>query len=265
MSSNIHPTAVIDDSAVIGANNEIGPFCVIGPHVIIGDNNKLRSHVVVEKYTTIGSGNDFFQFSSIGADPQDYTYKGEPTRLEIGSNNVFRECCTINRGTLKEDGLTKLGNNSLYMAYVHIGHDCVIGDYCTIANSCNVAGHVKIQDNVIIGGATSVSQFVKLGHGSYVGGASAINKDVPSFCTAYGNRVTLRGINIIGMRRKDIDRKSISLVVDFFRTMESSGLAPASFISNDELMKDFAKDPIIQIMCEEMNNSQVGVAPFASV
>ncbi len=265
MSSNIHPTAIIDETAVIGANNNIGPYCVIGPHVVIGDNNVFNAHVVVEKYTSIGSGNKFFQFSSIGADPQDYTYKGEPTRLEIGDNNTFRECCTINRGTLKEDGLTKLGNNSLYMAYVHVGHDCIIGDYCTVANSCNIAGHVRIQNNVSIGGATSVSQFVKLGRGSYIGGASAINKDIPSFCTAYGNRVTLRGINIIGMRRQDIERKSISLVVDFFRTMEASGLAPASFIASEELMAEFIDDPIITQMCEEINDSKVGVAPFASV
>lgn len=265
MSSKIHPTAVIDETAVIGDNCVIGPYCVIGANVKIGDNNIFQPHVVVDHYTTIGNGNRFFQFSSIGADPQDYTYKGEPTKLIIGDNNVFRECVTINRGTLKETGETVLGNNSLYMAYVHVGHDCRIGDYCTIANSCNIAGHVRIQNNVIIGGATSVSQFVKLGRGCYIGGASAINKDIPSFCTAYGNRVTLRGINIIGMKRQEVDRKSISVVVDFFRAMEASGLAAATFIANDEMMKEFADDPIVKQICDEIKSSDVGVAPFASV
>lgn len=265
MSSKIHPTAIIHETAVIGDNCVIGPYCVIGAHVKIGNDNIFNAHVVVDNYTTIGNGNKFFQFGSIGADPQDYSYKGEPTRLTIGDHNVFRECVTINRGTMKETGDTVIGNHSLFMAYVHVGHDSIIGDYCTIANSCNIAGHVHIQNNVSIGGATSVSQFVRLGRGCYIGGASAINKDIPSFCTAYGNRVTLRGINIIGMKRQEVDRKSISTVVDFFRVMEASGLAAATFIANDDLMKEFGSDPIVQKMCDEIKTSDVGVAPFASV
>lgn len=264
MSELIHPTAVIDPSAKIGSNVTIGAYSVVGPNVVIGDDNVLQAHVVIHKHTTIGKGNTFFSFASIGADPQDYTYKGEETRLEIGDNNIFRENTTINRGTLKETGLTKLGSNSLYMAYVHVGHDCIIGDNCTIANSCNLAGHVRIKDNVIIGGASNVSQFVYLGRGAYIGGASAVNKDIPTFCTAYGNRVSLRGINIIGMRRLGIDRKTISEVVDFLRTIEASGFAPSAFIEKPELMEEYTDNEIIKDMVECIQNSQVGVAPFAS-
>jgi UDP-N-acetylglucosamine acyltransferase len=264
MSDLIHPTAVIDDTAIIGKNVKIGAYCVIGPNVTIGDDNIFHSHVVVENHTTIGNGNTFFPYGSIGADPQDYTYKGEDTQLIIGSNNVFREFVTLNRGTLKEEGITSIGDGSLFMAYVHVGHDSRIGSFCTIANSCNIAGHVRIKDHAKIGGACSISQFVKIGSDAYIGGASAVNKDIPSFCTAYGNRVTLRGINIIGMKNQKIDRKDISGVVDFFRTMEASGYAPATFIDNKELMEEFSNNSSISNICEEINDSKVGVAPFAS-
>lgn len=265
MTELIHPTVVIHETAKIGKNVKMGPYCVVGANVVIGDDNIFHSHVVVDNHTTIGNGNTFFQFGSIGADPQDYTYKGEDTKLTIGNNNVFREFVTLNRGTLKEDGITSIGDGSLFMAYVHIGHDSRIGSYCTIANSCNIAGHVHIKDHAKIGGATSVSQFVKIGFEAYIGGASAINKDVPSYCTAYGNRVTLRGINIIGMRKHNIDRKDISKVVDFFRTMEASGFAPATFIDNKELMSEYENCAPIEEMCAEISDSKVGAAPFASV
>ncbi len=264
MSSLIHPSAIIAEDAVIGKDVKIGPYCVIGPKVEIGDGTIMHSHVFVECNTKIGKNNVFFPFGSIGASPQDYSYKGEETRLEIGDGNTFRECVTINRGTMKEVGLTKIGNNSLIMAYVHIAHDVVIGDHCTIVNSVNVAGHVRIGDRVIIGGSSSVAQFVRLGRGAYIGGASAVDKDIPVFCTAYGNRIKLKGVNIVGMKRLNISREVISELVEFLRAMESSSLAPAVFISDSESMKPFVHNSIVKEMVEQIKTSEIGIAPFAT-
>ena len=232
--SHIHPSSIVDKNAKIHETVKVGPFCIVGPNVEIGANTILHSHVVVDGHTTIGEGNQFFQGCSIGAPPQDNSYKGEPTRVVIGNNNIFREYVSIHRGTLKENGLTTIGNNCLFMAYVHAGHDVGIGNNVTIANSTNFAGHVKVGDRVTIGGGTNVSQFVTLGRGSYIGGASAIDRDIPVFCTALGNRVFLKGINIIGLRRQGYSKQEISEVVDFYRTMEASALSPRAFVDHAE-------------------------------
>jgi len=258
----IHPTAIVEAGAEIGKNVTIGAYSLVGAKVKIGDNCVLKSHVVMEGNLSVGKNNTFFQFSSIGAPPQDLTYKGEETRVEIGDNNLFREYVSIHRGTLKEKGLTKIGSHCMLMAYVHIGHDVTIGDHCIMANSVNLAGHVKIGEKVIIGGGCNISQFVSLGRGSYIGGASAIDKDVPLFCTAYGNRVRLKGVNIIGLRRHGLSKPAISEVVDFFRTMEESALSPRAFIDHEELMKEFSGNDIIKEMAQTIRSSEVGLAPF---
>ncbi len=260
--ANIHPSAIVDPEARIHDSVTIGPFCVIGPHVQIGAHSILHSHVVVEGHTTIGENNQFFQFASIGAPPQDNSYKGEPTRVEIGNNNIFREYVSVHRGTLKENGFTRVGNNCLFMSYVHIGHDVIIGNYCTIANSTNFAGHVKIGDRVGIGGGTNIQQFVKLGRGAYIGGASAIDRDIPTFCTAIGNRAHLKGINIIGMKRQGHSKQEISEVVDFIRTIESSNLSPRAFIDHPEFMREFKDNVIVQEISEQIRSSEIGIAPF---
>lgn len=262
--SLVHPTAVISRGAEIGKDVSIGAYSVIGPHVRLGDGCKVAPHVVIEGHTTIGKNNRFFQFASVGAEPQDYTYKGEPTQLIIGDNNTFRECVTLNCGTLKEKGITSIGSNNLLMAYVHIGHDSVIGNFCTIANSCNIAGHVRIGDRVTIGGSTSVSQFVTLGRGCYIGGASGIDHDIPIFCTAMGNRVRLKGINIIGMKRQGYQKQVISEVVEFLRSIETSGLSPRAFIERDDLMQEFKSNEIIMEMRADILKSEIGIAPFMS-
>ena len=207
---------------------------------------------------------NFSSSVSIGAPPQDLTYKGEPTRVIIGDKNIFREYVSIHRGTVKDNEVTKVGSNGLFMAYVHIGHDVIIGDHCIVANSTNFAGHVKVGDRVTIGGGTNISQFVSLGKGAYLGGASAIDKDIPMFCTAFGNRARLKGINIIGMRRQGYSKQQISEVVDFFRTMESSILSPKAFIDHEEFMSEFKNNIVIDEICEQVRNSQVGIATFMS-
>jgi UDP-N-acetylglucosamine acyltransferase len=260
--SNVHPTALVDKNAKIHETVQVGPFCIVGPNVEIGAGTILHSHIVVDGHTTIGENNKFFQGCSIGAPPQDNSYKGEPTKTIIGNNNTFREYCSVHRGTLKENLETKVGDNSLFMAYVHIGHDVVVGNNCTIANSTNFAGHVKVGDRVIIGGGSQIQQFVTLGRGSYIGGASALDRDIPSFCTAMGNRAYLKGINIIGMKRQGYSKQEISEVVDFLRTMETANISPRSFVENTELMAEYKDNRVVIEMADQIRKTEIGIAPF---
>lgn len=258
----IHPTAIVAPGAKLAAGVKIGPYSIIGENVELGENCIVKNHVTIEGHTKIGKNNQFFQYASIGAPPQDLTYKGEPTEVIIGDNNVFRECMTVHRGTLKQDKKTVIGNDSLFMAYVHIGHDVVIEDKVVIVNSVNLAGHVHIGTRCIIGGATNVSQFCTLGRGSYIGGATAIDRDIPPFCTAYGNRVKLKGINIVGLRRHGYSKQEISEVVDFYRTMESSAFSPRAFVEHDETMKEYNNNKIIAELVEFIKKTEIGIAPF---
>lgn len=264
MTAKIHDLALIDPQAKIGNDVEIGPFSIIGPNVTIGDGTKIHSHVKIEGHTTIGEKNEFFSFCTIGAPPQDMTYKGEPTETIIGNENIFREYVSIHRGTLKDRSKTTIGNKSLFMSYVHLGHDVDFGSNCIIANSTNFAGHVKVGDKVIIGGGCNISQFVSLGKGAYLGGASAIDRDIPTFCTAYGNRVRLKGINIIGLRRNGYSKQVITEVVDFYRMMEANPLSPRAFVDHKELMEEFQNNEVIDQMVDEIRRSEVGIAPFMS-
>lgn len=262
MANQIHETALVHPEAKLGDNIEVGPYSVVGPNVELGNHCKVHSHVVIEGHTSIGDYNEFFQFSSIGAAPQDTSYKGEPTKVVIGDRNIFREYVSVHRGTLKENQVTTVGSNNLLMAYVHLGHDVTLGSHCVFANSTNLAGHVKVGDRVVIGGGTNISQFVSLGRGAYIGGATAIDRDIPIFCTAYGNRVRLKGINIIGLRRQGYDKPSISGLLDFFRTMEDSILSPKAFVDHEELMEDYKENVLVQEMASDLRKTEIGVAPF---
>lgn len=261
---SIHPTAIIHEGAELASNVQVGPYSIVGANVKIGAGTKIHSHVVIDGHTEIGEENEFYQFCSIGAPPQDLTYKGEPTRTVIGNQNIFREYVSIHRGTKKENEITIVKDNCLLMAHVHIGHDAVIGKKCIMANSVNIAGHVKIGDFVIIGGGTNISQFISLGRGSYIGGGSGIDRDIPLFCTAYGNRVRLKGINIIGLRRQGHSKQVITEVVDFYRRMEAAARSPRTFVDNVDIMEEFKENEIIQEMAESIRRSEVGIAPFVS-
>jgi UDP-N-acetylglucosamine acyltransferase len=260
----IHPSSIVSSSAKIAADVKIGPFCVIGPDVEIGEGCVVASHVVMQGHLKIGKKNKFFQFCSIGEEPQDLGYKGEPTRVEIGDNNVFREYVSIHRGTLKQDQVTKIGNNGLFMAYVHIGHDVTIGNQVRLVNSVNVAGHVHIHDNCIIGGGTNISQFISLGRGAYIGGASGIDRDIPPFCAAYGNRIHLKGINIIGLKRMGKTRQQIAEVIEFYRTMESSSFSARAFVDHSEHTEEYKNNDIIQELIAFIKKSEIGIAQFYS-
>src|SRR5581483_3264324 len=178
---NVHPTAILDASAKVHPSCTVGPYCTVGANVELGENCELISHVAVEGPTKIGSGNRFFPFSSIGLAPQDLTYKGEPTRLEIGDHNVIREFVTLNRGTVKGGGLTKIGSNNQIMAYTHVAHDCLIGDNTILANAATLGGHVTVEDWAVVGALCPVHQFVRIGAHSYIGGGTTITRDVLPF------------------------------------------------------------------------------------
>lgn len=259
---DIHPSALVDSKAKISAGVKIGPFTVIGPNVEIGEGTIVHSNVVIEGHTKIGKNNEIFPFCAIGTPPQDLSYKGEPTRVEIGDKNVFREYVSVHRATMKQDQVTIIGNGNLFMAKTHLGHDVVIGNSVRLVNSCNLAGHVHVNDNVIIGGGTNIAQFITLGRGAYIGGASGIDKDIPPFCTAYGNRIHLKGINIIGMRRQGWAREVISGMIDFFRTMEASNFSPRAFVDRKELMEEFLGNPIVDECAQFIRKSEIGIAPF---
>jgi len=264
MTVKIHSTAIVSEKAEIGNNVDIGPFCIIGDNVKISDNCSFKSHVVVEGHTSIAENNKFYQFCSIGADPQDSTYKGESTRVEIGDNNTFREYISIHKGTMKDNQLTKIGDNNLFMAYVHVGHDVQFGSNCVIANACGFAGHAKIADKVILGGGCLISQFLSLGQGAYLGGGSVIANDVPPFCTGFGNRVKIKGVNIVGLRRQGHSKETISEFVDFFRQIESSTYSPKAFIKHFDEIDSYYKNGLVKSFVDFIRQSEMGIAPYWS-
>ena len=222
--SLIHPTALIDPAAELAADVEVGPYAVIGPDVRIGRGSKIGAHCVVQGHTTIGEDNTFFQFSSIGAAPQDKKYAGEPTQLEIGDRNTVREFCTFNTGTAQDSGCTRIGNDNWIMAYVHIAHDVQLGSQTILANNATLAGHVHVGDWVIIGGLSGVHQFVKIGAHAMVGFSSAISQDVPPFIMADGNPAAARGFNVEGLRRRGFGPERIAAVKAMYRQIYRAGL-----------------------------------------
>tara|TARA_Y100000590_G_scaffold448844_1_gene586112 strand:+ start:267 stop:1049 length:783 start_codon:yes stop_codon:yes gene_type:complete len=205
----IHKTAIIDSKAKISNEVNIGPYCVIGPNVQINENVKIHSHVNISGYTKIGKGNKIYPFASIGNDPQDLKYKGEQSELIIGENNIIREYVTANPGTSGGGGVTKIGNNNLLMIGAHIAHDCMIGNNVVLANNTAIAGHAEIGDDVIIGGNSGVQQFSRIGKMAMIGGMTGVSRDVIPYGVSYGNRNYLSGINLIGLRRRNIPNKDI--------------------------------------------------------
>jgi len=255
--SNIHPTAIIEDGAVIGENVSIGAFACIGANVSIGDNTSIASHAVIEGHTSIGKNNRIFSHAAIGTIPQDLKYNGEEVKLIIGDNNTIREFTLLNPGTIGGGAITKIGNGNLLMAYVHLGHDVIMGDNCILANGATLAGHVELGNHVVIGGLTPVHQFVHIGDYAMIGGASALAQDIPPFCLAEGNRAYLRGLNLTGLRR-NIAREEINALKIAYKKL---------FESNQSLQKSveeiLASVPSKQVrcLCDFIQASKRGI-PF---
>jgi UDP-N-acetylglucosamine acyltransferase len=221
---NIHSTAIISPEANISEGVEIGPYTIIGQDVNIGKSTVIGPHVVIDSHTDIGERCRIFQFSSIGAIPQDLKFKGEEKRVIIGNNNIIREFVTINRGTAADIGMTIIGNNNLIMAYCHIAHNCKLGNNIIMVNAANLAGHIHVDDYAIIGGLTGVHQFTRIGAHCIIGGTSAVDKDIPPFVTAAGNRARLFGLNVIGLKRRGFKEETIIALKKAYRIVFRSSL-----------------------------------------
>lgn len=220
----IHPSAIIDPSAQIADDVTIGAYSIIGADVVIGSGCQIAPHVVIKGSATIGKNNRIFQFATIGEDCQDKKYHGERTFLEIGDNNVIRENCTIHRGTVQDNSLTKIGNGNLLMVNTHIAHDCMVGNDCIFANNAGLAGHVKVGNSVIVGGNTGIHQFCQIGSYAMMGGASLVLKDIPAYVMVSGNPAQAAGMNFEGMRRRGWSSETITLLKRAYKIVYRQGL-----------------------------------------
>jgi UDP-N-acetylglucosamine acyltransferase len=240
---SVHATAVIDARAKVPASCLVGPYCVIGSEVELGENCRLISHVAIEGPTKIGSDNSFFPFCAIGMDPQDVTYKGERTRLEIGDHNEIRECVTITRGTVKGGGVTRVGSHTLIMAYAHIGHDTVIGDHCMLVNGATLAGHVIVEDWAVVGALCPVHQFVRIGAHSYIGGGTTITQDVLPFSMTSASRDThAYGMNKVGLERRGFSKERIRKIHHAYKTLLASKLNTSQALEKLKAEPDRGED-----------------------
>ncbi|MDR3005618.1 MAG: acyl-ACP--UDP-N-acetylglucosamine O-acyltransferase [Acidovorax sp.] len=248
----MHPSAVVDPAAQLDPTVSVGPYAVIGPHVRIGARTSVGAHCVIEGHTTIGCDNQIFQFASLGAEPQDKKYAGEPTRLVMGDRNTVREFCTFNTGTVQDRGETIIGSDNWIMAYVHIAHDCIVGDNTTLANNTTLAGHVQVGDWVTVGGLTGVLQRMRIGAYAMVGFQAHVNKDVPPFMTVDGNPLAARSVNLIGLKRRGFSDARIAAVREMHKLLYRQGLsleaamqamdglkAEADAVQDVELMQGF--------------------------
>jgi UDP-N-acetylglucosamine acyltransferase len=222
--ANIHPTALIDPQAQLADDVEVGAFTTIGPNVRVGAGSRIGAHCVIEGHTEIGRDNRIFQFASLGADPQDKKYAGEPTRLVIGDRNTIREFTTFNTGTIQDKAETRIGSDNWIMAYVHIAHDCTVGDHNVIANSVQLAGHVEVGSHILIGGISGVHQFVRIGDFAMVGFQTRLTQDLPPFTMAEGNPAEARNVHQEGPRRKGYSPERLSMLKQMYKLLYRRGL-----------------------------------------
>jgi UDP-N-acetylglucosamine acyltransferase len=223
VSATIHPTALVDRGAELGDGVEIGPFAVIGPDVRLGDRVRVDHHASVLGPSVIGAGTHVFPFASVGSAPQDLTFRGEPTRLEAGERNVFREFVTINRGTVKGGGVTRIGSDCFFMSYAHVAHDSTIGNHVIMANCAALAGHIRIDDHAILGGLVAVHQWARVGRMAMIGGVSGVALDVPPFCIASGERAKLYGLNLVGLKRHGFSEARLADLKRAYRILFREG------------------------------------------
>ena len=254
---SIHPTAIVSDSAVLADDVELGAYCVIGNEVVVEAGCRIGSHVVINGPTRIGRSNRIYQFCSLGDDPQDKKYAGEPTRLEIGNNNTIREFCTISRGTVQDQGLTTIGDDNWIMAYVHIAHDCRIGNQCIFANNATLAGHVHVDDWAIFGGFTGAHQFCRIGAHSFLGMYAGTSRDVPAYTMISGQPPSPKGINSEGLKRRGFSAEQIRNIRNAYRVVYRSGLKLTEAIA--ELEGQIADNPELELFVNSLKSSERGI------
>jgi UDP-N-acetylglucosamine acyltransferase len=253
--TDVHATAIVDPEARLADDVSVGPYSIIGPDVEIGAGTTIGPHVVIRGPTKIGRENHIFQFSSIGDSPQDKKFRDEPTLLEIGDRNTIREFVTINRGTVQDTGITKIGDDNWIMAYVHIAHDCLVGNHTIFANAASLAGHVRVDDYVILGGFTLVHQFCQVGAYAFTSMGAIINRDVPPFVTVAGNFALPKGINSEGLKRRGFSSDRIMSIKRAYRTLYKSGLGLAD--ARTQLAEAAAKGAVdVQLMLDFIERSE---------
>ncbi len=258
----IHKTAIIDPKAKISSGVSIGAFTVIGPNVVIGENTIIQSHVSIIGNTKVGKNNKIYPFASIGNDPQDLKFDGEVTKLEIGDNNKIREYVTINPGTKGGGGLTKIGNNCLFMVSSHIAHDCLVEDNVILANNVPLGGHAHIEENVIIGGNSAVQQFTRVGKSSMIGGMCGVVRDIIPYAMVHGNRSILQGLNLIGLRRKNIPNKEILILTEAYKEIfKDENLTTNLKNLNEEYRKNDLVNDVVKFL--EKDKKRPICTPFS--
>ena len=254
----IHPTAIIDPKAQVHPTCSIGPYCVVGAGVELGEHCELMSHVVIHGPTKIGTHNRFFPFGAIGGEPQDLTYKAEPTRLEIGDHNVIREYVTLNRGTAKGGGVTKIGSHTLIMAYAHVAHDCLIGDHVILANAATLAGHVTVEDWATVGALCPVHQYVRIGTYSFIGGGTTITKDVLPFSKTVAARDShAYGLNALGLERHGFTRERIRKLHHAFKLLLASKLNTSQALEKLKAEGELGDD--VELLVRFIESSERGI------
>jgi len=254
----IHPTAIIDRSAEIPSSCEIGAYSVVGPDVQLGENCRVWSHVAIGGPTRIGSDNSIFPFAAIGMAPQDVTYRGEPTRLEVGDHNEIREYVTINRGTVKGGGVTRIGSHLLIMAYTHVGHDCVIGDHAMLVNGATLAGHVTVEEWAVVGALCPVHQFVRIGTHAYVGGGTTITQDVLPFSMTSAAREThAYGMNKVGLERRGFSKERIRKIHHAYKILLASKMNTSQALERLKAETDRGED--VEMLIRFIQASERGI------
>jgi len=244
----IHPTAIIDPNAKLAADVKVGPYSIIGANVEIGEGTEIGGHAFIKGHTKIGKYNKIYQFSSIGEDPQDKKYSGKEVWLVIGDHNIIREFCTLNRGTESGGGITKIGHHNLLMAYVHIAHDCIVGNHVILANNASLAGHVQVDDYAILGGLSGTHQFCRIGKYSFAAGGSMIAKDVPPFVKVSGYYAKPFGLNTLGLQRHGFSAERISDIKQMYKILYRNNLTLKESI--EEIQKQFADNEDAKLFLE---------------
>jgi UDP-N-acetylglucosamine acyltransferase len=254
----IHPTAIIHPGARLAADVAIGPYSIIGEHVTLGEGCWVGPHAVVEGRTTLGRNNRIFQFSSIGAIPQDLKFRGEETTLSIGDGNTFREFVTVHLGTADGGGITTIGNKNLLMAYVHVAHDCIVGNEIVLANAATLAGHVEIGDHAILGGLSAIHQFTRIGIHAMISGGSMVNQDITPYTIAQGDRAQPVGINLIGLKRRGFSDEALRALKNAYKTIFRAGLKQEEAL--EKLTEDAAAYPEVKVFVDFIRGTQRGIA-----